>query len=181
MMDDETREEVTKLIQEEIEDRLNIGIGQHQIPHQTIKERHIDWEELSASLLSSMKQAVLNTVNWGGRISGSTTLADGGEWKVISSVYYSTSANTLLHGIWHFNFYQDDSTVTTNIIPTGTSVAAANYRWYGQTDYAFSNLSLPAGESANGRTKFLSYLKNQSGVSKTVAKESGVRFIGQVV
>lgn len=164
------RDEVLDLIREELANQQRQTIRQADIPAQTIKERHIDWEEFTSTLRSSSRAAVSAMIKTSSTYSVSSTLANAEAYSVWLKLEYSDDASRSVLGVWHSNFYET-SAVSANRIPDGASITNGDYRWYVAPGWQ----GLPSA----GKTLGAFWLLNQSGGSKTVLFRSRVRYIGQ--
>ena len=176
-------DEIRKLVNKIVEERLKEGLGQFDIAPQTIKERHLDWEEFNSddsSLNSSFIKTVSLLVKNSGGYEGSSTLADGEDYSVSLQISFPSYDRKFL-GVWHHNWYETSATLA-NAIPFGTSITPSDYRWYGSpTEYGLTTLYTVSGVAYYGRSKADFWLENNSGGNKDVIIKTKVRYLGITV
>jgi len=179
-----TQKQLEDLIDKRIENRVRTRmVSQNDIFPQTIKERHIDWEEFNAtssSLTSSFIRTVSALVKTSSGYSVSNELADDEEYEVSLQSYFSDYKNRLL-GVWHANFYESSATLAT-MIPLGASITTTDYRWYlSPSEYGLTTLYTTVGVAYYGRTVADFWIINESGGAKTVLFKAQIRYLGNTV
>lgn len=166
-----TRVEFNKLIDEIIEDRLRRRmIGQNDILPQTIKERHVDWEEFGVGVANSVRQAIGDSVQSLDASSYSTTINNGADNSILVTVSDDTGDSTrIIDGVILCTAFETSITAA-NAIPWGSNLAAGDYVRHTAHDFI----------RTDGYTLTLvDYVYNTSGGNETVVWDVQVRYLGR--
>ena len=164
------KDEIARLIDERIEDRLKKGLGQFDLEPQVIKERHIDWESVGLEIASSASEALGNNIKRIEASSYSTTINDGADNSVLVTVTDNTdTAARIIMAVIMVTAFQT-SIAAANAIPWGANLAAGDYVRHTAHDMIRTdgvNMTL------------VDYVYNTSGGNETVVWDAEVRYIGR--
>ncbi len=163
--------ELNKLIDDRIEERIRSRmIGQNDILPQTIKERHIDWEEFGVTVKSSItdhisadliKKSSTGTysqvVNNGALAAVQTTISDS-----------DSSTSRIIMAVINTSAYET-SVTSANKIPQGSNLLYDDYIRMVNHDW---------GSSDGLNQVIIDIVRNNSGGNETVLWRSRARYIG---
>ena len=166
-----TKRELDEIIDKRIEERIRSRmIGQNDILPQTIKERHIDWEEFGATLNSSIIQKLSELVFISSDASGSATIADNAEENVTVTLSdNSGDADRIILAVIHVTAYET-SVSAANAIPYGSSLLFDDYIRFNAHDW---------GSNDNLKSTAIDQVVNLSGAQQSVLWRANARYIGQ--
>ena len=166
-----TKGQIERLIDDRIENRFRTRmISQNDILPQTIKERHIDWEEFGVTLNSSIIQKISELIFVSSTGTGSATIADDTEESVTITVSDSgSSTSRIIFAIIHVSAYET-SVAAANQIPWGTNLLFNDYIRYTAHDWGTNN---------NLYSTLVDMVRNESGGSQSVLWRANARYIGQ--
>ena len=167
-----TGDQLQKFIDDRIEERIRSRmIGQNDILPQTIKERHIDWEEFGVTLNSSIIQKVSELVQITSTGSASASVVNGADESVTVTIADSGGSTTrVILAVIHISAYEG-SVAAANHIPWGSGLAAGDYERSSFHDW---------GTNDNLKSTAIDYVRNTSGGDVTVLWRANARYIGQL-
>src|SRR3990167_1025151 len=155
-----TKRELDEIIDKRIEERIRSRmIGQNDIFPQTIKERHIDWEEFGVTLNSSIIKVISDLVKITADGSASASVADAADESVTVTVSDNTGdTDRIMLAVIHISAYET-SVAAANNIPWGSNLAAGDYERSSFHDW---------GSNDNKNSTAIDYVRNTSGGAVTV-------------
>ena len=166
-----TETQLNELIDQRIEERIRYrGITQNDILPQTIKERHIDWEEFGVAVANSVREAIGNSVQNLEATAFSTTVNNGDDFSILATVSDNTdNADRIIDGVILVTAYESTQTAA-NAIPWGSALAPGDYVRHTAHDF----------ERTDGKTLTLvDYVDNNSGGNNTIIWDLSVRYLGR--
>lgn len=166
MEDQELEKKVEKILRE----KLREMITQTDIPPQTIKERHIDWEEFGVTLGSSIIQKLTDLVFITSTASASATVNNGAQESVTVTVSdNSNDTDRVIHAVMHITAYETSVTAG-NEIPWGSNLVYDDYIRFTAHDW---------GSNDNKSSTLVDMVRNDSGGNESVLWRVNARYIGQ--
>lgn len=167
-----TQIELNKLIDDRIENRIRSRmIGQNDILPQTIKERHIDWEEMGTTVTSSIIDHISEDIVIISSLGSASLTVNTGDSQSVTVIISDIggSATRVIMAVMHITAYES-SVSAANRIPDGSGLAYDDYIRHTAHDWGSNN---------NLYASLIDTVRNDSGGNETVLWRVNARYIGK--